>query len=424
MNKISQLLKEIELAKGTEKQKLLLELCDYRCYEADEFFSKKLSVTNRAMLPYFCFSRSDAVSDFAADLLNSAVNKIIISGNQCSAEMSEELFTALNFAAFKQSDKLVDVLRKIGHYYDRIKRMTLDVRALMFGQSLLPYLRKTANAAWKNCCERNFIRLLNDLLICTAVRSDFEFADTIKALHREYPEAYSCAAFFVYFKEDNSGAFDRFGNISCLTAILNTMSGTYYNFEMQAYCQTTPIWFYGVKQSIYHKTLTLGRMLDTRWIDLLANRTNEALLGDYYGNRNPLTIYRLFDRLMIKLVNPHSGESSKILCGYFTRSAAYYGRVEAFQALNILGYTDYDKLLADICANICCEKNNYYSIYNAFALMELPRNKKLELLEITENYLRKNDFGEKLKNQREEFFREAELYRQNKKGRFKNKIAL
>lgn len=71
--KASEIIDQLNSAKGEEKRQLLLELCEFRCREADEFFIRNCK---RPMLPYLCFSRCDAASDFASELLEKALNKL------------------------------------------------------------------------------------------------------------------------------------------------------------------------------------------------------------------------------------------------------------------------------------------------------------------------------------------------------------
>ncbi len=417
---VSQIIEQLSSAKGEEKRQLLLELCEFRCKEADEYFTNNCK---RPMLHYLCFSRCDAASDFTAELLEKALNKLIITGNQCSAEMSEEMFAALCLTAFKQSEKMVEVLRKAGTHYGRLRLMELDMRALINSQSLPPYIRKTANKAFSYCCETNLFRLLNDLLICTAARSGGEFNVAIKELHREFPQAYGCAAFFVYFTEDNSAAFERFGDASHLIEILNTMTGTYFSPETGDYRQSVPTWFYGLKQQIFDKRLALGKPLDIRWVELLTSFEDKQL-GRFLGSDNPWTIHRHFDAILLNITDPKRADISGIITRYCANSAAKWGGMEALEGLRRLGFDDYPGLVKTLCENICAGISRYYAFYNIFACIDLPRAEKLSLLQEAEEFLREKEHSELLRNQREEFFREVELFRLNKKGFFKNKVTL
>lgn len=410
----------IKQSKGDEKRRLLLELCEYRTAEADDFFSEKLGVSSKNMMPYYCYSRCNAVSDFAAELLDSAVDKLIAADLQYSAELSGEAFTALSLSAFKQSDKLVGVLRKIGGNYPKIKSMEIA----FLKPDYIPFFRRLANEAYAHCCESNFIRLLNDLLILTVVRSGFEFAETVKRLYDDYPQAYGCAAFFVYFVEDNSSAYERFGKPEYVTAILNTMNGTQYCADDNRFRQWLPYWFYGTTLKIWGGSVTLSKPVDIRWIKLLCNEFSLEQLGRHYGVDYARGIYRKFDGMMINLIVPGDAENNSLLTGHFVRSAASGGIMDSFRALEMLGFNDYEKLVDDICVNICASKSSYYTLYNAFAVMKLGKSEKLALLDKAEKFLLANDNREEFKNQRAEFSKEIFLYRDGKNGRFKSKITL
>lgn len=414
-----ELINKIGQSKGAEKRKLLLELCEYRTAEADGFFSEKLSISNKNMMPYYCYSRCDAVSDFAAEPLDGVVDKMTAADCQYSAELSGEAFVALSLSTFKQSEKLVGVLRRIGENYPKIKSMEIA----FLEPDYIPFFRRLANEAYSHCCESNFIRLLNDLLILTVVRSGFEFAETVKRLYDEYPLAYGCAAFFTYFVEDNSAAFERLGKPEFIMEILNTINGTKYLADEDCFRQWLPYWFYGVSPKIWGSSVALSKPLDIRWIRLLCGFTTDRL-SEYYGTDNLRTVYRKFDGMMINLIVPGERENNELLTEHFEKSAALGGVMDSFKALEALGFDDYQKLVGDICLNICASKANYYALYNAFAVMKLGKTEKLALLEKAERYLLANDSREKFKNQRAEFSKEISLYRDGKRGRFKSKITL
>lgn len=415
-----EIINKIKQSKGNEKRRLLLELCEYRTAEADEFFSEKLGISNKNMMPYYCFSRCDAVSDFAAELLDSVVDKLIAADSQYSAELSGEAFIALSLSAFKQSDKLIAVLRKIGESYPKIKSMEIA----FLDPDYIPFFFRLATEAYAHLCESNFIRLLNDLLILTIVRSGFEFTETVKRLYDDYPQAYGCAAFFAYFVEDNSAAFERFGKPEFITEILNTMNGTAYIADEGCFRQWLPYWFYGTTLKIWGNPVTLSKPLDIRWIKLLCNEFTLEQLSGHYGVDYARGIYRKFDGMMINLIVPGNEENNALLTEHFVRSAASGGIMDSFRALETLGFTDYERLVDDICANICASVANYYALYNAFAAMKLGKSEKLALLGRAEKFLLANDNREKFKNQRDEFSKEIMLYRDGKKGRFKSKITL
>lgn len=419
LDPVKELAKKIGQSKGEDKRRLLMKMCEYRTETADAFFSEKLGLANKNMMPYYCYSRCDAVSDFAAEQLDGIVDKIISADCQYSAELSGEAFVALSLSAFKQSDKMLAVLRKIGENYAKIKSMEIT----FLGHNYIPFFRNLATEAYAHCCESNFIRLLNDLLILTAVRSGFDFSGAVKSLYDDYPQAYGCTAFFVYFTEDNAAAYERFGTSEHITEILNTMNGTFFDKQKNRFYQGLPYWFYGIRQKVWGELLPLNKPLDIRWVRFLC-RTSDENLKRYYNTDYLRGVYRKFDSIMINLIIPGDGENNALLREHFKRSAAEGGATVSFKALAELGFDDREALVDNICAHICGGTANYFTLYNAFAIMNIPKAEKLTLLEKAERYLLANEKSAKLKAQREEFSKEIALYRQNKNGRLKNKITV
>ena len=123
----TELIGKLAQVKGEEKRQVLLSLCDFRSDAADAFWSKRLERPGYGYLPYFCFSRSDAVSDFAAEKLEHVVNQLVIVKNQFSAEMTEAAWTALNLAVFKESAAMLRVLEMIGRHAAVLMPMQLEV---------------------------------------------------------------------------------------------------------------------------------------------------------------------------------------------------------------------------------------------------------------------------------------------------------
>lgn len=416
---VNDLAERVRQSKGEEKRRLLLEMCEYRTQTADKFFSEKLGLSNKNMIPYYCFSRCDAVSDLAAGLLSGVVDKMAGADCQYSDELSKETFIALSLSVFKQSDKMLAVLRKIGASYAKIKSMEIK----FLGHDYIPFFRNLATEGYAHCCESNFIRLLNDLLILTVVRSDFEFSGAVKSLYADYPQAYGCAAFFVYFTEDNTAAYELFGTSEHLTAILNTMNGTFFDKQKGQFYQGLPYWFYGVRQKIWGEPLPLDKPLDINWVRFLCRVSNERL-KQYYNTDLSRTVYRKFDNILINLIISDDLENNAILREHFKRSAPEGGAPVSFKALAMLDFNDHEELVNDICSRICSGDANYFTLYNAFSIMNIPKADKLALLKKTERYLLANEHDTKLKGQREEFSKEITLYRQNKNGRLKNKITV
>lgn len=391
-------------AKGNEKRELLLCLCDYRSEAADCFWAERLKRPITQYLPYLCFSRSDAASDFAAEKLEHAVNKMLIMKHQLSAEMTEELWYALNLAVFKESDRMLSVLEKVGQHFAEIQNMRLDMRVLLYSETLPPFLRRMANQAHSHSSETNFIRLLNDLLICTLVRSKGAFYPELAALAERYPEAFGYVGFFAEFVKDTSRAYDLYAAPERLGQILFTLTGL--EIREGSYEQYTPVWFYGVKNRVWNKKLSLSQF-DLRWITYLAWAVGYA---DEKQKRKISEILFHFTGLE---------KYRAVLQEYFFQAA-----LEDTTETNLIGFMrcgGYDRaeeLIRNICEKICVGKNNYHALFAVFELLDLKKPEKLRLLTEAKDFIESTDHRESWFAQRNHFLHAVTLYRTGKHSEF------
>ena len=400
---VNDLVKNIKKSKGEEKRQLLTQLCDYRCKEADDFLGTKISKNKRSMLPYYCFSVCDSVSNYAAEMLDTEVNRMIIFSEGYCTLAQEDLFTALCMLCFKQSDKFIEVLRKIGNNYDRVKMIDINFYSLLYSEELMPFIRKFANKLWAASCEKNFIRLLNDILICTYVRSKKSFGVKLRSLYTDYPQAYSHVAFFIMFTENESGVFDEFADANRLSAVLNTFSGTVYSAECKHYIQYIPPWFYGVTLTRYSELLILNHPLDMRWIDYFTYKVTEQQLREYYHTDVSLTVYRHFDGMLINLNDPENKQMAEKLFDYFYYSAIEHGGIEAITALFNMGFQDRAK---------------NYSLYNVLSSIDLPKKEKKLLLDKITDYIEEQNIQLKNKRQIDQLADQIEAFKKGKASMF------
>lgn len=398
-----ELIDSIPEAKGDEKRELLLRLCDFRSEAADAFWQKRLTKPLTQYLPYLCYSRSDAASDYAAERLEHAVNKMLIMKNQFTPEMTEETWYALNLCVFKESDRLLEVLDLIGRHAAELQKMTLDMHVLLYSETLPPFLRRMANLAYAHKCEKNVLRLLNDLLICTLVRSE-GFAQRVLGLAEHYPEAFGYAGFFAAFAEDSSAAYERYAKPALLDKALFSLTGLEYR---EGVCeQYSPVWFYSVKNRIWNKKIRLEQP-DFRWIGFLARA---AAYADEAQRRKISAILFRFTGLE---------EYRTAMQEYFFRAA-----LEDTTETNLVGFMrcgGYDRageLMDGICKSICEGKNNYHALFTLFELLDLKKPEKLRLLSRAREYIEATDDRESWFAQRNHFLHEVKLYRMGKRSEF------
>lgn len=406
MSKEQELIGKLAEVKGEAKREVLLSLCDYRSPDADAFWERRFKRPATGYLPYLCYSRSDAASDYAAEQLEHVLNQMLIVRNQCSAEMTETAWFALNFSVFKESEKMLDVLRKIGSHADAIAQMQLDMRSLLWSETLPPFLRRQANLAFAHRCESNFLCLLNDLLICTYVRSGGEFHDALTQLSTAFPDAYGNAGFFAAFVTDPRAAFETYAIPTRLPQILSSLSRLEYN-DISGKCSLyTPLWFYGVKNRIWHKKYDVP-ILDERWIGWLCR---SYCFADE-SQRSQISAL-LFQFTWMESMQPQLRE-------YF-----FHAALEDTSECNLIGlmrcggYTMTEALIHGICEKICQGRNHYHALFAVFDLLDLKKAEKLRLLDEARTYIEATDHRESWYAPRNHFLHAVTLYEHGKRSDF------
>lgn len=363
-----EIIRTLSGTKGDAKRELLLSLCDYRTAAADDFWRAKLRHPLNGYLPYFCFSRSDVVSDYAADLLEHVVNRLVIIKNRFSPELTEEAWYALNLAAFKQSSRMLEVLQKIGNYAEILRPMRIDMRTLLSSETLPPFLRRQANLAFAHGCETNFLRLVNDLLICTYVRSNGACHDAINALASAFPEAFGYAGFFAAFVTDPDAAYTAYASPTRLEHVLATLRYLEYS-DTSGICHLyCPVWFYGARNRIWHKKYDLP-VPGADWIRYLAR----AYCFADVPQRRILSAL-LFPFTWMEDLHPE-------LRTYF-----YHAALEDTSETNLVGmmrcggYELTESLIRGICGMICKGRNHYHALFAVSELLDLKKAEKIRLL--------------------------------------------
>ncbi len=400
-------IRQLPEAKGDQKREVLLKLCDFRSETADAFWGERLRRPLTQYLPYLCYSRCDAAADFAAGQLEHVVNKMIILRNQFNAELSEEAWYALNLSAFKESSRMLEVLDKIGRHYEQIFMMELDVPALIHSHTIPPFLRRMANLVYAHGGNFNFIRLVNDLLICTLVRSEGAFHDSISRLAEQYPQAYGYAGFFAEFVRNSSAAYEQYAYAERLEQILFTFTGLDVDQKQGLYEQYTPLWFFGVRNRIWLRKYTLP-CPDLRWITFLSRTyvfAEEAQL-------------RKISELLFRFTELASPYREQLQEYFFQTALTDTTETNLIGFMRCGGYERADELIQGICEKICEGKNNYHALFTVFDLLDLKKPEKLRLLGEARAYIESTDNRESWYAQRNRFLHAVRLYEDGRTIRF------
>lgn len=406
MSTESELIEKLSDTKGEAKRELLLSLCEFRTKTADAFWRDRLKHPVNGYLPYFCYSRSDAVSDHAAEVLQHVVDKMVISENQYSSFLTEDAWHALNLSVFKESPKMLEVLRNIGTHADALRSMELDMQILLSSETVPPFLRRQANLAYAHGCETNFLRLINDLLICTYVRSGGTCYDAVVQLAGEFPDTYGYAGFFAAFVTDQASAFVRYGTPMYFDQVIATLSGLEYHDVTGNCSQYTPLWFYGVKNRIWHRKYEVA-VPDVRWIAWLC----KAYCFADEAQRQKLSAF-LFQFTWMDDVQVQLRE-------YF-----FHAALEDTSEQNLIGlmrcggYPMTEALIRGICEMICKGRNNYHALFAVFDLLDLKKAEKLRLLTEAREYIESADHRESWYAQRNRFLHAVTLYQTGEHSEF------
>lgn len=403
MENEASLIARLPETKGDEKRELLLRLCEFQSQEADAFWSVRMARSVKHYLPYLCFSRCDAVSDMAADRLEETVRLLLVPETQYMTEMTEQLWAALALSVFKTSPQMVDVLRLIGENADVLSPMTLDMRALVNSHTLPPFLRRMASLTLAHGCETRFLPLLNDLLICTLVRSEGRFHETICTLASAYPKAYARAGFFAAFVKDTAQAFDTYADPAYLDAVLHTLAGLEIRSETGICELYTPLWFYGVRNAIWQRKYELPRP-DLRWISFLSQTypyADEAAL-------------RTVSAFLFQFTEVEGALRDQIQDYFFHTATVDTTETNLVGFMRCGGYDRANELIQGICENICAGRNNYHALFTVFDLLDLKRPEKLRLLAEAREFIESTDHRESWYAQRNHFLHAVKLYQSGK----------
>lgn len=404
----------LDSAKGEEKAQLLYALGSINDGNANEYY-KKLTAAPSRNFHYLCHARCDTVSDYAANILENAVNLMtVFSGTGIGPDgFNELMWTSLNICAFKSSDRLFAQFERIGQNCDKFGKFQIDTYGLIYSKKINPFLANRASK-WHACCgESGYIPALNDMLICGITRNGDGFAEKISALADRYPKAFARAGLFADFARDNGRAFDKYGREEFSDTVLSLFMGVRYT-KAAGDMLYSPVWFIGNKNKEYHSRTRIENGIDIRWVRYLADiAAEEKAVFEHFRASAAKSSYRYMSGIMLCILSPENMERRSILKEYFLTAAEKYSNEDDFIGLELCGGYSINEVIMAIAENVCNGNSTYYSLYTAFKAVRLKRREKLSLLDAAEEYIRKNDKG-KWAAQKETFFKEAQLFRERK----------
>ena len=428
----NELIEMIKSSKGNEKKQLLLKLCEHNDDIADSYFSDKIGKKN--MLPYLCHCRCHSISDYSAQLLDDLIDKLIFlrkRGNLTNDEMYttfDEMFYVLNMIMFKQSDKLFKVFEKVGEYYEILKSYMMSYHDISFSRSLPSWLRKRAGKCKGYCCESNFIRAVNHVLIRTMLCCD-DVSDKIRYLSEKYPKAFGLAGVCEMFIHDSTEAYIKYGNDEYGDDILTIFKQIEYVSAENKYTFNSEMWFCSSENKEYTKATTIYGGIDIRWIEYITSRMPKEIIIRHFSKKSMFSVissglaYRRLDRMLLPIVNSDDEVMLKVFRDYFIHNAVLYTNAEEFYGLELCGGYDPEEVIMKITENICQGVNDCRAYYTAFSVFEMNKRTKLKLLDKAAEYLNRHYSELNTQNQRlyTELLREIKAFRENKNCVFKHK---
>ncbi len=340
MNSID-MIAALEAAKGEEKAQLLYALGSIDDDNANEYYKKLVNNPSR-YFHYLCHARCEAVSDYAADILENVINIMTVFNDTGIAPdgFNELMWISLNICAFKSSNRMLEQFELIGQHFEQIKQFQMDMHGLMFSKKINPFLAKRASKWYSNCGESNYIFALNDMLICGITRNGDNFAAKISSLADRYPSVYARAGLFADFVRDNNYAFDKYGRREFADAVLALFSGIEF-FDLKGYMLYSPIWFIGNKNKIYHSRTCIGNDIDIRWIRYLIDiaKDDKAVYEHFKGTFGIImkSSYRRMSRMMLCIFSPKIKEHRDLFREYFIMTAKRFSNEEDFAGLELCG---------------------------------------------------------------------------------------
>lgn len=396
----------------------LKELCRFKTRAADEFWRDCLSEDN-GCLPYIMMCRSNEVSDHAAKKLDSFVSRLL-EGGMSRHDMANEAYFLLHACLFKESDRLIDVYRRIAANYSLINKYNINWSGgFISGSSQPEFLAERYECEEEAGCESEFFAFLTDVLILTmanAVTLDKDeetFTEKIVRLYEDYPDVYASVGFFAHFIKDTGNAYEKFKHLTDdpvdYPALMWVLDGLFYSDA--AYRQGSPAAFTGPENSETHFTLPIKK-LDISWYrfyceKIIEDAENASVNDPYFG----MSFCRKFSSNLFRLINLSDAEAFRLCGQYFRRSAVIAGNTVDFAGLSVCGAVhSSDELAAvslEIAERICSGRQRYCfdGLFNVFSRME--HEETAEAVKKTAEYIAENERSERFAKQRDIFLGKA-----------------
>lgn len=414
---------------GAERRKLLKELCRFRTKAADEFWSSRIK--DESYLPYIMMCRSEKFSDYAADRLDDFINRLL-NGELSIPDSVNEAYFLFHVCMFKESDKLIEVYRKIARNYKKISAMRINWSNK---KSVSPYnqpdfLYKRFLNEYEDNCENTFFNFLTDVLILTAANAvvcDGEhetYTAKLKELYNDYPDVYTSAGFFAYFINDTYEAYDVFGRYMIdpvdYSKLLWVLDG--FEYENGVYIQGSPTTFGGSDNEKIHFNLKLPD-IDIRWYEFLACKSISDVENMQIQELSYIRNYlKIFSHRVFNLINHNDAAVMDICSGYFRKAAVISGNPVDFAGLAECGVICSEEALESLVMETADlivkgrQEYNYRIMMHFFK--NISRESRGRVLSKAAGFLTENDLSEENAEQRAAFLLQAELYANGQKSVF------
>lgn len=408
---------------GASKKTAMEELCRFRTSGADRYWSEQ--VPKPEMLPYIMMCRSDRISDYCAERFEDFIDRSIDGDDYL--DMTNAAYFILHVCMNKESEAMLNACRKAAKNADKLRGLKISwEESDIITPPRQPDFLYARYLKERECgSEASFFGFLTDMLIITSVNAmdcdgkDETFSAKLRELFEDYPDVFTSAGFYAYFIKDTSMAYDRFEYLTAdpLTypEIMWVLDGLEY--ENGTYIQGSPTYFTGKDNDHCHKCFPI-ESLDRRWLYFLAKKPlsdieNSSVKDIYYARG----FLGKFSTLLYHMINKNDAEELEIYRSYFRRSAVLAGNPADFAGLMECGgmeaQEDITLLGLDIAKKICEGRQTY--CFRAM-LHFCPPDYDLRLNAVKEiaAYLAAYEHSDELREQREDFFRQAELFNSGK----------
>lgn len=409
------------------KNEIMEELCRFRANTAGQFIGFSFDINYN--IHYQILSRSDLLSDRWAKLTKDFLENELESADY--TEAVNKAYYLLHMCRNKESDAMLEVYRTIGKKSQIIKdrHISWEDRDIISPYFQPELLYRMSILERQHFCETGFFEFLNDTIILTMMNAilcdgeDETFTQNIRELYEEFPDVYSPAGFFAYFIKDTSEAYDRFKSYLedplKYPHILWVLDGV--ERENGRFIQGSPTAFVGENNEKRHYSLPIPN-LDFRWIEFLTQKPIEDIgtigITDIHFIHGYLS---RFSDLIIHIIDPSDERIFHACTVYYKQTVLLSGSAADFAGLTICGgirTPEEMTMLGLEIAKRICEGKMIYCFRSMFAFIGFDYNERLSAIKEIAAYLREHEHSEEHREQRNDFFRQAELYNAGKPSAF------